>query len=89
LLLLADGSGVFGVTVFYSKTVALTTPGSPVTYAAPFLLQNTSQIRLVNIGARYSMGGGVSIVDTQNSELFDVDMASIGVNNTQPTVPYL
>jgi hypothetical protein len=83
----SDGSGLFGLTVFYSKTTALTAPGSPVTYAPPFLLQNTSQIRLANIGARYSMGGGVSIIDTQNSELFDVDMASMGVNNTQPTVP--
>ncbi|MGO4518507.1 hypothetical protein AB4Y89_22165 [Terriglobus sp. 2YAB30_2] len=84
----STGSGLFGLTVFYSKTAALTAPSNtPVTYAPPFLLTNTSQIRLANVGARYSMGGGVSIVDTTNSELFDVDMSSMGVNNTQPTVP--
>jgi hypothetical protein len=84
----STGSGLFGLTVFYSKTAALTAPSNtPVTYAPPFLITNTSQIRLANIGARYSMGGGVSIVDTTNSELFDVDMSSMGVNNTQPSVP--
>ena len=83
----STGSGVFGLSINYSKTAALTAPGAPVTYAPPFLLQNTSQIRLANIGVSYSMGGGVSIVDTTNSELFDTDMSSLGANNTQPTVP--
>lgn len=84
----STGSGLFGVTVFYSKTAALTAPSnSPVTYAPPYLVSNTSQIRFANVGARYGMGGGISIVDTTNSEFFDVDMSSMGVNNTQPSVP--
>jgi hypothetical protein len=83
----STGSGVFGLSIYYSKPAALTAPGSAVTYAPPFLLQNTSQIRLANIGVNYSMGGGISIVDSTNSELFDTDMSSLGANNTQPTVP--
>jgi hypothetical protein len=83
----STGSGVFGLSLIYDKTAALAAPGTPTSYAPPFLVTNTSQVRLANLGVNYSLGGGVAIVDTTNSELFDTDMNHVGGNNSEPAGP--
>jgi hypothetical protein len=85
----SDGSGIFGLSVMYSKAALFPCPAvtSPVqTYLPAILVTGTSKVRLADVEVDYSLGGAISVVDTLNSEFYSIIMGSMGVNNTQPSV---
>lgn len=76
-----SNSGIFGLSFIYEKAIAMPATGPNNTgtvYKPPFRVQGGSQgIRLANLGSSYSLGGGVSIVDSKNVELYNLNMQGV------------
>ncbi|HEY0945719.1 MAG TPA: immunoglobulin domain-containing protein, partial [Opitutaceae bacterium] len=83
----SDGSGVHGLSVFFDSA-AYKNPEvwAEVTYGAAFRVENTSQVRLVNLGTSYGMGSAVSLVDSSDCSLYQIWSRS-AANNRLPTSP--
>lgn len=83
-------SGVFGLSIYADLNLAEPAGGafgSATTYAPIFSVSGAQTVRLSNLGTQYAMGGSVSIADSHNIELFDVNMVNSASNGSQPTVP--
>ncbi len=80
----STNSGVFGMSVIYSSSAYLNSNvWADVDYGAAFRVENTAQVRLANLGSDYGMGGCVSLIDSYDSEMYQI-WARTAVNNSRP-----
>ncbi len=81
----STNSGIFGMSVIYDDDAYLNSNvWADVSYGAAFRVENTAQVRLANLGSDYGMGGCVSLVNSYDSELYQM-WARTSVNNSRPT----
>lgn len=85
----ATGSGVFGLGIRYAYSSLKPTTNPPVyqTTSPAILVSGNAdhpveRIRLADLAVNYGMNGGISVLDTVNSDFYAIELNSMGVNST-------